>query len=46
MSAKNYMPYIEGAMEHIQRIYDFNQKIDEMRMESLNIPSIEDYYTF
>lgn len=46
MSAKNYMPYIEGAMEHIQRIYDFNQKIDEMRMKSLGIQSIEDYYKF
>ncbi len=40
------MPFIEGAMEHIQRIYEFNQKIDEMRMKSLGIQSIEDYYTF
>ena len=40
------MPYIEGAIEHIQRIYDFNQKIDDMRMKSLGIQSIEDYYTF
>ena len=40
------MPYIEGAMEHIQRIYDFNQKIDEMRMKSLGIQSIDDYYEF
>ena len=46
MSAKNYMPYIDGAMEHIQRIYDFNQKIDEMRMKSLGIQSIDDYYEF
>ena len=46
MSAKNYMPYIDGAMEHIQRIYDFNQKIDEMRMKSLGIQSIDDYYIF
>lgn len=40
------MPYIEGAMEHIQRIYDWNDKVDEMRAESLGIQSIEDYYTF
>ena len=40
------MPYIEGAMEHIQRIYEWNAKVDEIRMKSLNIPSIEDYYTF
>ena len=46
MSARNYIPYIEGAIEHIQRIYEFNQKIDEMRMKSLGIQSIEDYYTF
>ena len=46
MSAKNYMPYIDGAMEHIQRVYDFNQKIDEMRMKSLGIQSIDDYYEF
>lgn len=46
MPARNYMPYIEGAMEHIQCIYDFNQKIDEMRMKSLGFQSIEDYYIF
>jgi len=40
------MPYIEGAIEHIQRIYEFNQKIDEMRMKSYGLQSIEDYYKF
>ncbi len=40
------MPFIEGAMEHIQRIYEWNAKVDEMRMKSLGIQSIEDYYAF
>lgn len=40
------MPYIEGAMEHIQRIYEWNERVDEMRMQSLVIPSIKDYYAF
>lgn len=31
MSANNYMPYIEWAMIHIQRIYTWNEKVDEMR---------------
>jgi len=46
MSARNYMPFIEWAMSHIQRIYEFNQKIDEMRMKSYGIQSIDDYYQF
>ena len=46
MSARNYMPYIPEMMEHIQRIYEWNERVDEMRMKSLEIPSIEDYYTF
>ena len=41
-----YMPYIEGAMEHIQRIYEWNDRVDEMRMQALGIKSIEDYYQF
>ena len=40
------MPFIEGAMEHIQRIYEWNAKVDEMRMKSLGIQSIDDYYEF
>lgn len=31
MSARTYMPYIDGAMIHIQRIYSWNAKVDEMR---------------
>lgn len=31
MSAQQYMPYIEGAMEHIKRIYEWNERVDEMR---------------
>ena len=46
MSAQTYMPYIPEMMEHIQRIYEWNERVDEMRMESLDIPSIQDYYTF
>ena len=40
------MPFIEWAMSHIQRIYEWNEKVDEMRMKSLGIQSIEDYYAF
>ena len=46
MSARNYMPYIEGALEHINNIYEWNKRVDEMRAKVLGIPSIEDYYTF
>jgi hypothetical protein len=46
MSARNYMPYIEGAMEHINSIYEWNKRVDEMRAEVLGITSIEDYYAF
>jgi len=35
MSARNYMPFIEGAMSHIQRIYEWNEKVDEMRISAL-----------
>lgn len=40
------MPYIDGAMEHINNIYEWNKRVDEMRAKVLGIPSIEDYYTF
>lgn len=40
------MPYIEGALEHINNIYEWNKRVDEMRMKSLGIQSIDDYYTF
>lgn len=46
MSVRNYMPYIEGAMEHINNIYEWNKQVDEMRAKALGIPSIDDYYTF
>lgn len=32
MSSRTYMPYIDGAMQHVERIYDWNQKVDEMRI--------------
>jgi len=40
------MPFIEWAMEHINNIYEWNKRVDEMRAKVLGIPSIEDYYTF
>lgn len=40
------MPYIEWAMEHVQRIYEWNAKVDEIRMKSLGIQSIDEYYLF
>lgn len=40
------MPYIEGAMEHINNIYEWNKQVDEMRAKALGISSIDDYYTF
>lgn len=40
------MPYIEDALEHINNIYEWNKQVDEMRMKSLGIQSIEDYYAF
>ncbi len=32
MSSRTYMPYINGYMQHVERIYDWNQKVDEMRI--------------
>lgn len=31
MSSRTYMPYIDGAIEHITRVYDWNQKVDLIR---------------
>lgn len=42
MSAKNYMPYIAGAMEHIQRIYEWNDRVDEMRGETNRAYNLND----
>lgn len=36
MSARNYMPYIPDMMEHIQRIYEWNQRVDEMRINAIS----------
>jgi hypothetical protein len=33
-------------MTHVERVYSWNKRVDEMRAKVLGIPSIEDYYTF
>ena len=33
-------------MTHVERVYNWNKRVDEMRAKVLEIPSLEDYYTF
>lgn len=41
MSARTYMPFIEWAMTHVERVYSWNKRVDEMRIAYIKERELE-----